>query len=170
MNLYYPSILIFVLALIVVYWLVPRFTPLIMVIFSGSLLAFGVYHHYKIFKHEYQKSTWADSLKMYAPAILIGFTIMFMLFSIFSFFSSGSVPVPSVPTTMISNILSPPSASNNIKNTSAASPITAALNAVTNTANSVGTGVTNIINNTINNVANSVNGLVSKNKKNNNLF
>lgn len=170
MNIYYPSILIFTLALILVYWLVPRFTPLIMVILAGGLLTFGVYHHYILFRHEYQKTTWTESLKIYAPAVLIGFTIMFILFGIFSFFSTGAVPIPDIPATAITNILSPPNPSNNLSINVLGSPVTAAINAVTNVTNTVSSGitdtfknVTNTVTNTLSNVTNTLTGNTKKN-------
>jgi predicted PurR-regulated permease PerM len=172
MNIYYPSILIFTLALILVYWLVPRFTPLIMVILSGGLLAFGVYHHYHLFKHEYQKTTWTDGMRIYAPAIMIGVTIMFILFGILAFFMRGAVPVPASPTvtsSLFPNVTSPPSQSKNITSNVIGSPITAAINAVTNVANTVSSGVTNSFNKASNMISGN-NAAGSARKNNTKLF
>lgn len=181
MNIYYPSLLIFTLVLILVYWLVPRFTPLMMVLLAGGLLTFGVYHHYHLFKHEYQKTTWTDSLRIYAPAIMIGATIIFILFGIFAFFTRGAVPVPETPAAvanLFQNVAAtPPSPSKNITSNIIGTPITAALNAVTNVGNTVSSGVTNTINsvtatvaNTINSATNIITGSTANKKNNTTIF
>ena len=161
MNFFYPSLLIFIISLIVLYSVVPKFTPLIMAILAGTLLVFGIYHHYSLFKNEYLKTTWTDSLKMYAPAILIGFVLMLIFYGIFSFFSNGAVPVPQAPE--IPALLSPPSPNKNLANTAIGSPITAAVNAVTNiatnVANTIGSGVSRVtsgVTNTINAATNTL--------------
>lgn len=161
MNFFYPSLLIFVVSLVILYSVIPRFTPLIMVILASGLLAFGIYHHYSLFKNEYLKTTWTDSLKMYAPAIMIGFVIILIFYGIFAFFARGAVPIPTSPEmpTLLSPLnLSPPSPNRNITSMAIGSPITAAVNAVTNVANTIGsgisratTGITNTVSNFVNN-------------------
>jgi predicted PurR-regulated permease PerM len=158
MNIFYPSLLVFTLALVLVYSFVPRFTPLIMAILAAALLTLGVYHHYSLFRHEYQQATWSDSLRMYAPAIMIGATIMFILFGIFTFFSRGSVPVPNIPNVI--NVAVPPSPSQNLATNIIGTPLTAAVNAVTNAAANVSSGIVNTVQNAANAVTNTVTNVV----------
>jgi len=97
MELFIPSILLFLLAIGVSFIISPRMTPLVVAILSIFLLTYGVHSHYKIFKAEYRLSTWQDSLKIYAPALMIAAICIFIIYSILSIFSKGSVPVPIVP-------------------------------------------------------------------------
>lgn len=159
MEFFIPSLLLFLLAVIVSFVIVPKFTPLLIAILSIVLLTFGVYNHYKIFSAEYRLSTWQESLKIYAPAIMIAALILFIIYSILSFFSSGSVPVPIVPN------VETPSAN------TATNAITSTLNSVTKTIGDTLSNVTNQITENIgantgilNNVLN-----VNKNTNKNNL-
>ena len=51
-----------------------------------------------MFASEYRLSTWQDGLKIYAPAIMIGAILIFIIYAILAFFTKGSVPVPQMPT------------------------------------------------------------------------
>jgi hypothetical protein len=97
MEFFIPSILLFLLAIGLSFIISPRMTPLVVAILSVGLLSFGVYSHYKMFKSEYRLSTWQESLKIYAPAVMIAAICIFIIFSILSFFSKGSVPIPVTP-------------------------------------------------------------------------
>lgn len=76
---------------------VPRFTPLIAAVLSIVFLVLGVRQHYLMFASEYRLSTWQDSFKIYAPAIMIGAMILFIIYTILALFTTGSVPVPAMP-------------------------------------------------------------------------
>jgi len=181
MNFFYPSLLIFLIALIVLFSVIPRFTPLIMALLSGVLLAFGIYHHYQLFKNEYQRTTWTDNLKIYAPALMIAFTILLIIYGIFGFFA-GSVPVPSMPT--ITTNLSLSSPNKNLTNTAIGTPVATAVNALNsikntfedivdktvNTVNSVTNTVTNTVGNIVSNTGNTLKNVTGNNKNNNKLF
>lgn len=148
MELFYPSLLVFLLSLIVVFYMLPRLTPLVMSILAAILLVLGVGHHYYLFKSDYVNSTWQDSLKIYAPAIAIGVLIIFIISFIFNFFTYGSVPMPTLPP--VPNI--------GVTTNSIVSPVSAA---VSNVSESIGNTVTNIgekIGETVRNVKNSITG------------
>lgn len=97
MEFFIPSIFIFLVAIGTSFALAPRLTPIVVAILSIGLLVFAVYSHYKMFAAEYRLSTWQDSLKIYAPALMIGAIIIFIIYSIIALFSKGEVPVPQVP-------------------------------------------------------------------------
>lgn len=146
MEFFIPSLLLFLVSIVVSFIIAPRFTPLVIALLSIALLTFGVYDHYKMFASEYRLSTWQDGLKIYAPAIMIGAIILFIIYSILAFFTSGSVPVPPIP-----NIATPePLPSTNQVNTA---------------LNKTISGLTNVTNNIINKVNNTVNK-VNNNKGN----
>ena len=162
MQLFLPSILIAILAILVVIFLIPRFSPLIIVILAAVLLYVGTTQHLSMFWDEYKQSTWQEGLKLFAPGVMIAAVVIFVLYGILSFFGSGSVPIPSMPA------LELPSAN------TATNPVTAAINTAMNTVNDVANTVTNTVNNlgTNNNVKrNNLNNGVRKmntNNKNNN--
>jgi predicted PurR-regulated permease PerM len=141
MELFIPGLLLFLVSVTVTFVLAPRFTPLVVAILSIVFLAYGVYDHYKMFASEYRLSTWQQSLKIYAPAIMISAIIIFIIFSILSFFTKGSVPIPTIPNVIEPNINS---ATNTIVN---------GLNKIGNIfTNNKNTNVVNKVNNQINNI------------------
>ncbi len=152
MQFFIPGILLFLVAILISFLVVPRFTPLVAALLSLALLTYGVYDHYKMFAAEYRLSTWQDSLKIYAPAIMIGFIALFIIYAILAFFTKGSVPVPPLP-----NIAQP-----NIN--SATNQIVNSLNKIGNVfSNTNNTNVVNKVNNQINNANKNRNDLLGLN-------
>lgn len=129
MEFFLPSLFIFLLAVIVISFVVPRMSPMIIIGMSAVLLGFGVYHHFKLFWNEYKQSTWQDQLRLFAPGIMLTVIIIYVLFSLLMFFTGGSVPVPPMPkielppantatnvvTETINNIIAPIMPNNTIK-------------------------------------------------------
>jgi hypothetical protein len=148
MEFFIPSLLIFLLSVAVAFILAPRLTPLIIAVLSILMLSYGVYTHYTMFSSEYRLSTWPERMKLYAPAIMIGSIIIFIIYTILAFFTKGAVPVPPLP-----NITVP-------------SPNTAT-NAIVNSLNSIADSLTN----TTNNIVSSINTSINKiNSNRNNLL
>ena len=139
MEFFIPSILLFLLAIGLTFIVSPRMTPLVVAVLSIGLLSFGVYSHYSMFKAEYRLSTWQESLKIYAPAVMIAAICIFIIYSILSFFSKGSVPVPITP-----NVIE--------------APANTATNKITETINQA----TQSIGNVLNDIKESIPGLNNK--------
>ena len=142
MEFFIPGLLLFLVSIAITFIFVPRFTPLVTALLSIAFLTYGVYDHYKMFASEYRLSTWQDSLKIYAPAVMIGAIIIFIIYAILAFFTGGSVPVPQLP-----NIAAP-----NVN--TATSQITQSLNKIGNMISNTASNVVNKVNNTINNTGN----------------
>ena len=147
MELFLPSILVAILAILIVILLIPRLSPLLIVIIASILLYVGMTQHFSMFLDEYKQSTWQQSLKLFAPGIMIGAIVIFVLYGILSFFKGGVVPVPSMPA------MEMPSAN------TATNPVTAAINTVMNTVNNVAKNAANVVNNL---------GSVNRNNQSNN--
>ncbi len=128
MEFFIPGLFLFLLTLFITFYIAPKATPFMASILSIIFLSYGVYHHQKLFAAEYRLSTWQDGLKIYAPAIMILAIIMYILYGILAFFTSGKVPVPSLPNVSL------PSA-NSLKNSLA------------NSMESIGNTVYNSVNN-----------------------
>jgi hypothetical protein len=132
MELFLPSVLVFLVAAAIVIAIVPRFSPLIIVTLAIALLFVGTYHHFQIFWNEYRQSTWQDTLKLFAPTLILIAIFAYLLFVILSFFTGGAVPVPPMP-----NIQMPAAET-------ATNAVTAAINRGINAVNNAGSTLTNI--------------------------
>jgi len=97
MELFLPSILIFLLAMVVVMVLIPQFSPIIIVTLAIALLIGGMYNHFSMFMNEYRQSTWQKTLLLFAPGIFIIAIFIYLFFAIGTFFTGGKVPVPTLP-------------------------------------------------------------------------
>jgi len=168
MEFFIPGLLLFLVSILVTFLVIPKFTPLIVSILSIVFLSYGVYDHYKMFASEYRLSTWQESLKIYAPAIMIITILLYIIYAILAFFTSGSVPVPLAPSITEAN------------QSSVTNQIAKSLNKVANvfTGNnntnnrnakngSLLNQVSNTLNNTMNTVTNSL-GLTNNARRNNN--
>lgn len=97
MEFFLSGVLLFLVAITLVYLIAPNITPFVTAILAIIFLTFGVYSHYKIFTSEYRLSTWQDGLKIYAPAIMIIAIILFIIYSMVSLFTNIHVPIPAMP-------------------------------------------------------------------------
>lgn len=163
MEFFIPGLLLFLVSVVVSFIVAPRFTPLVIAILSIVFLTYGVYDHYKMFASEYRLSTWQQSLKIYAPAIMIGAIILFIIYAILAFFTKGSVPIPSIPYITAPN---DNSTTNNIIQS-----LNNVANGLTNNKNDIVSSVNNTISNVNNNKGNILNTIKNNigntNKKNN---
>ena len=158
MEFFLPGAFIFLVAILVTYFIVPHFTPFITIICSIIFLTFGVYTHYHMFASEYRLSTWQEGLKLYAPAIMIGAIILFIIYGMIATFTGVKVPVPALPDIEMPNTNSLTNSMINAYNTA-----TNNMSSITNNMSKSVSGVTNsIMNSTVN--ASTTN---SFNKKNN---
>jgi hypothetical protein len=125
MEFLVPGFLLLLFAVLIVFILIPRFGPVVTLIGAAILLTAGMFHHYKLFRNEYARATWADRLKAYGPGILYTIMTLFIVGFIFSLWGGGSVPVPEAPS---------PSPETPTPSNSPMSAITNTVSAVTNTA------------------------------------
>lgn len=112
MEFYIPSLFIILLAALVAFALIPKFTPMILVIFASLCLVIAVYNHSSLFYNEYKNMNWASSATsaMASPYLLIGLIIVLSIGYIIFLFSSGQAPTLSMP----SRSIPPPSTATNI--------------------------------------------------------
>ena len=155
MELFIPGLFVFFLAIAISFTIVPRFTPLIAAILSIVFLVLGVRQHYLMFASEYRLSTWQDSLKIYAPAVMIGAMILFIIYTILALFTTGSVPVPSLPAV-------PAPAPNTLTDN-----VMGSLNTVANSLSTANKNLTENVNNKLGSLASLVSNNGNKNKNKN---
>jgi hypothetical protein len=88
MELFLPGLLVLVIAALFAFLIVPRTGPMILAVVSlVALIAAGL-HHYKLFSSEYALSTWQYGLTSYAPWIVLGLALLFIIGAISFIFSS----------------------------------------------------------------------------------
>lgn len=147
MEFFLPGLFLFLVSIGITFVVVPKATPMMVSILSLIFLTYGVYHHRTLFASEYRLSTWQEGLKIYAPAVIILSVILFILYGILAFFTSGKVPVPALPNVSIPNTNS----------------LTESL---TNTMESIGNSISNTTNSVMN-LGNSMVNSMTGNKGNN---
>jgi len=76
MELYLPSVMIVVLAGLLVFAVLPRLSPLILVVIVSLILAVAGYHHANLFSEEYAISTWQTSVYNTAAPFMIAMVIL----------------------------------------------------------------------------------------------
>jgi hypothetical protein len=103
MEFFLPSILFLLVACGIVFFVIPRFGPLVLAIVSLILLGLGVYNHYSLFQTEYRLSTWQFGAVAYAPYIMIGALVLSIILYLFylapvgSNSNNGGVPSMNLP-------------------------------------------------------------------------
>ncbi len=90
MEFFLPSILFLLVACGIVFFVIPRFGPLVLAGISLVLLILGVYNHYSMFATEYRLSTWQSGMIGYAPFIMIGALVLAILLYLFYLSPVGS--------------------------------------------------------------------------------
>jgi len=90
MEFFLPSILFLLVAAAIVFFVIPRFGPLVLAVVSLVLLGIGIYNHYSMFQNEYRLSTWQLGAVAYAPYILIGAVILMIILYLTYLLPSGS--------------------------------------------------------------------------------
>ena len=96
MEFFLSSVFILIFGAVVSFLLIPKFSPTVVLVIAAALLGFAVYHHMSLFKNEYKLSTWQTGLIAYAPFIVLGAMILFILGYIFTKYRGGEVPVPDI--------------------------------------------------------------------------
>ena len=142
MELFLPSLLIFILAALMIFLVLPRISPIILVIMSMILVFVGTWHHFKLFANEYRQSTWQESLKIFAPGIIIVMIFIYLFFAFASFQMGKRATIEAPP--------NPPA-------NTATNPLTAALNKGIDAVNNATSSAAKTMNNVAASIANTAN-------------
>ena len=93
MELFIPSLVAIVLAAIIVMFILPRLSPIILGVLALVFLVLAAYQHFTFFGNEYALSTWQLPLINYGPYLLLGGLIIFLILFIVNFIGTGSTDV-----------------------------------------------------------------------------
>jgi hypothetical protein len=103
MEFFLPSILFLLVACGIVFFVIPRFGPLVLAVVALILLGLGVYNHYSLFQSEYRMSSWQYGAVAYAPYIMIGALVLSIILYLFYLApvspnsNNGSAPSVNLP-------------------------------------------------------------------------
>jgi hypothetical protein len=86
MELYFPSLIVLILAAIVVFFIFPRFAPIVLAIIAFIALILGVKQNLQMFAPDYRQMTWQEGVSSFAPYILVGFSILYILGFLFGIY------------------------------------------------------------------------------------
>lgn len=132
MEIFIPGLIIMLLAAFFIFLVLPRMGPMVLGIVSlVALVAAGV-HHYNMFHSEYALSTWQYGLAAYAPWVVLGLALLFIVASLFFVFGGSEnraavLNAVSTPMEAIQNAVSGSANAMPSANT-ATNPVTAAIN------------------------------------------
>ena len=139
MELFIPSILALVIAAAIVMFVLPRLSSVVLGSLALVFVIMAAYQHYNFFYTEYRQSTWQMPLVEYAPYLLLGGLVLFLIFFSINFVGTNTTAQAAAPLVAMN------AAVNRIANQ--APTVAGVTNAVTNAANNalkaVGLGANN---------------------------
>jgi hypothetical protein len=89
MEFFLPSFFLALIAILIIFLVFPRFSPLVLALFAGLVLVAATIHHVQLFGDEYKLMAQQSKLASYAPIILIGTVVLFAIGYIFLFLKRG---------------------------------------------------------------------------------
>ena len=92
MELYIPSFTAAVIAAIIIIYVFPNFTPVVLASFAAAALAYGVYYHYIMFGSEYSSMTLVDAIRNSASFVMVSVVILFLIGYLLSMYRSKPAP------------------------------------------------------------------------------
>ena len=131
MEFFLPGLFVLLIGVLIAFFVIPRFSPVILAIISIVLLIAALYDHFRIFSYEYAYSTWQEQLKGYAPYVMIGALLISIIFYFMYIFGGGR---PKANNTISEAIENMPNAN------TATNPLTEAINNTLKAVNNVITG------------------------------
>jgi hypothetical protein len=90
MELFIPSILALIIAAAIVIFVLPRLSSVILGSLALIFVIIAAYQHYNFFYTEYRESTWQLPLLQYAPYLLLGGLVLFLIFFSINFIGTGT--------------------------------------------------------------------------------
>jgi predicted PurR-regulated permease PerM len=79
MELFLPSLLIFVLAAILIMGVYPYVSPFLLALLAAITMGLVIYQHTQFFQDEYRNITWKDALQGSSGTILITILVVFLI-------------------------------------------------------------------------------------------
>jgi hypothetical protein len=97
MELFIPSILALVIAAAIVMFVLPRLSSVVLGSLALVFVIVAAYQHYNFFYTEYRQSTWQLPLVEYAPYLLLGGLVLFLIFFSINFIGTSTTAQAAAP-------------------------------------------------------------------------
>ena len=97
MELFIPSILALVIAAAIVMFVLPRLSSVVLGSLALVFVIIAAYQHYNFFYTEYRQSTWQMPLLQYAPYLLLGGLVLFLIFFSINFIGTTTTAQAAAP-------------------------------------------------------------------------
>ena len=97
MELFIPSILALIIAAAIVMFVLPRLSSVILGSLALDFVIVAAYQHYNFFYTEYRQSTWQLPLVEYAPYLLLGGLVLFLIFFSINFIGTSTTAQAAAP-------------------------------------------------------------------------
>jgi len=97
MELFIPSILALVIAAVIVMFVLPRLSSVVLGSLALVFVIVAAYQHYNFFYTEYRQSTWQMPLVEYAPYLLLGGLVLFLIFFSINFIGTSTTAQAAAP-------------------------------------------------------------------------
>ena len=93
MEFYFPSLIVLILAAILVFFIFPRFAPIVLAIIAFISLILGIVQNLNMFAPDYRLMTWQQGVSSFAPYILVGFSVLYILGFLFGIYRNKNAAV-----------------------------------------------------------------------------
>jgi hypothetical protein len=101
MELFIPSLVVIILGGIVVFFLLPKVAPYTLGVMAVLLFGAGIYQHYQTFPYEYSSGNFRDTMKDYAPFLMLLATILGLVIGVMVAFGGNppsiAAAMPAMP-------------------------------------------------------------------------
>ena len=117
MELFIPSFIVIVLSAFVATVLLPKMGPYVVGFLALALFAVGIWQNYKMFPYEYKSTMVLQTLREYAPFVMVTFIILGAMIMTMSLYGPSPPSIPSViPEAVPANIVKANIKANNTTN------------------------------------------------------
>jgi predicted PurR-regulated permease PerM len=109
MELFLPSLFVILLAILVILYVIPKQSGFVLGIIAAGLLAVTIYQHVSLFKMDYQRMTWVDTVKQQAPLIMVTAVVVVLIGYVLLL--TGKGPAANIQN-RVAEVYNPPSSPN----------------------------------------------------------
>ena len=96
MELFLPSLFVLLLAVLVILYVIPQQSGFVLGVIAVALLAMTIYQHISLFRMDYDRMTWVDTVKQQAPFIMVVAVVTVLIGYVILLVGKGSGPVANI--------------------------------------------------------------------------
>jgi len=96
MELFLPSLFVLLLAVLVILYVIPQQSGFVLGVIAFALLAMTIYQHISLFRMDYDRMTWVDTVKQQAPFIMVVAVVTVLIGYVILLVGKGGGPVANI--------------------------------------------------------------------------